>query len=549
MQVERKQFIPALYHRPQLLLNDTDRQIFDSIIKGEGYIVPEGVLDQLLTKVYLANKVIRPWMGMESATTLFREAVLEGREKNDPIREGYEIFIDSGCTHGTKPEKLIEIIQRDHPDSVFISDLVGSKGFSEESKKIYYNKLMNIVRNSILPAHPEYDNDDSSHIPELLHINNSTDAGKMHTPKDGFMELANYVLKFNPDDSCARQMKSWDNEQMALWIWYFAHGKQFHGEWMSTLDKETRQRILNEVERDTEALVHEIESKKGDTEIHYYEGNWDAKVTMFEVSKGNRIGREVVRRIIERNITKREILHLRTLKFKPDAEDKATDRELDYESILRRNKIRLVRNVEGFETKNCYHILGPYFGLLHLSKYDFNYRKMLKEALTAKRRGKAVVLHMHGVPNREYLYLDKPLVSVEDNKIIQDKIHMIMLDTRAQILIHPHEHDPKRNLDGSIMFPNSHVVYSLKQNRIKELIRKWVPSVLLQDTITNANVVTKTDHIGDRDNAISVYTPLLSLAVTVVGPEEEKDFVKGTSLPPKVLNAPEGRMMIGYTKE
>ncbi len=544
---QENKVIPAFYIRPEIFFDQQDQVIFQQMRNGiEPYatFVPFDDFDALAERIFLKNIVSRPWVGSVVGKTLLREAALEGTTRNDSNRAGYEIFVDSGCIHGAKPDMLVQLIQRDHPDRVFISDLVGSQGFSEETKRIYYNKLMNSIRNKLLPQHPEYVKDESLHTDEFLHQNISGDPQKQYTPKDGFKELVRYVLSTNSNDSVALQMDSWDDDQIALWIWYFAHPDQYHGQWMSTLDKETRQLISDEVEHDVEALVKEIETNKNDTETIYYEGNWDSKVTMQNVSDGNNIGRQVIEGITQRIISKKEVIRQSAIPFTDNRPHDPLDKGFDYPAILRRNGNQLISSLETNETSNCFHVIGPYFALISLSQDDRRYQLLVHNALEAKKKGKIVVLHMHGVPNKELLFLDKYPHAVGDNKIIENNIHLMMLDTQAQVLIHPHEHDPKRYEDGTIMSPNNDIVYNVRRDRFQRMhhgIKSGVLYELLGRFIKQtAGVEVDFRNIGHGDQTISVYSPKQpALSVTDIGPETNKDLFSGTSLPPKVLFAPE----------
>ena len=99
---------PALYQRPELQLNVDDFQTFQHIRDGTGpftEFVAFEVIDGITQRVYDANAPTRPWIRPDAARTLLREAAFEGKVRDDPLRAGYEIFVDSGCIHGVRPKK------------------------------------------------------------------------------------------------------------------------------------------------------------------------------------------------------------------------------------------------------------------------------------------------------------------------------------------------------------------------------------------------------------------------------------------------------------
>lgn len=384
---------PVYYERPRLTQQQTD--VFRTVYYGPAQISQLVLLGHTIA---LENTISN-----REAVLLMREAAVQMYAESDPRRSNYQVDVYAGCEHGLVMNDYLWMLKQ-KPDFLFVSDLAGSP-FESDTKVVYYNKLINMVRAGKNVTSPEI--------------------------QQGYLELYRYVQSFSQDEISMPRPD--DHVGIEEWITKYTPSNMNHGTWMSSLSRETREKILDEISTKTRLVVDQLKLiRLGGTQVILVPGNWDGQELLELIANGDGL------------------------------EDTRIRDYINIQDYAREQGLEVLPQLSVVETDTTFTVTAPFFWL----KNDFEkfrattqYQLLIDRAQRAKREGKLIVCYPHAA-------LFQAEGSGDNQKVALRVLHL-MKDTGVDEVAFGHFHDKTwKDRDGRIVDPcQSAIVYQFDHDQ------------------------------------------------------------------------------------
>lgn len=407
--------VSVYYDRPRLSRMQTEafRTVYDS---------PAHIGQLVLLAHTIANESA---ISGSEAVQLMREVAVQMYSESDSRRSKYQVDVYAGCEHGLVMNDYLWILKQ-RPDFLYVSDLAGST-FEGETKVIFYNKVINTARTSV--GQENLRNLSSEKVEEAVI------AGKdaiLQGVTDGYRQLYEYVQTFSlkelsmpsPDDA----------DGIIKWIARFTPSSENHGTWMSSLSKQTRVRILDEIGIKTRLVIDQLKLiRLRGTRIILVPGNWDGQESLELIANGD------------------------------GTEAAGIKNYISIQDYAREQGLEVLPELSVVETETTFTIAAPFFWL----KYDFEkfretpeYAQLVDRAKKAKEQGKLVVCYPHAA-----LFQSE---GSGDNQKVALRTLQLMKDTGVNEVAFGHFHDKTwKDRDGRIVDPRqTAIVYQYEDEQL-----------------------------------------------------------------------------------
>lgn len=459
----------------------------DWFSKGEGSC--EELLHKSVGGIYHSDYHFDPTLPLFSIRKYTNEILADGKYGLDYVgkvledlglgKKTKEVFVYGGCFHGDNPKLHRELLEI-NANYAFFSDITGSDK-TEEGKRIFYNEVVN-------PAYPLIRKGISNH--KLLY-NKSGSINNKKNIRNGFLNLFTYKLRLEgrSEREIIEEKERLNDEIIAIEIRNIVNPKRFKyfGEWLGSLNKETRIRILKFIEDDTKKLIEVFYNlKKQGTKVFIVEGNWDNPKTLEQIAKGN--GGVTI------------------------------ENYFNTKEYLNQMGFKLYSEIEEIITDTSYHIVAPYFALLKgLEAFPSYFKKNLaREASHAKRQHKTVVIYAHGVPYPSMHDMGmRPEISRENRKVaitLRQLMHMI----EPHEVIYPHFHGLRLNEEKRVI--------PLNDDLISKVDKKRVP-------LLNGNLPIN----KKKPLAVDIYVPFRRIAIGTLMQRKTRNLFGDKNIPARVV--------------
>ncbi|MBI4067564.1 hypothetical protein HY407_04220 [Candidatus Gottesmanbacteria bacterium] len=352
-------------------------------------------------------------------------------------------------------------------DVALVTDLTGSQ-YIDKTKEIFYENIVNPVGKLLDNA--ERENREVSDE-DLLSVSIGREPGDTRTVVDGLEELLNYqywleedpralkgrqvgdMLDSTVDERIRQRIEKewkvdgkWDRSKVADKILEYSRkqGGRNHGKWIASLPKESRQRIIGDIETHTKSLIEKLDSLRTErkTRVIMVPGNWDGIESMEQIAGGD------------------------------GSPDNRIDKIFDTLSYLREKQFEVFDSLRAVETENTVIISADFFWLKYyqIQPQEDESGKRQGELIQdvyqtvekGRKEGKIIIFYPHGSAEPDALDASSSRKPVSrDNRKVAEAIRDLMGKFRPNQVFANHYHMEMINSKGEIVpLGSHHLVYN-----------------------------------------------------------------------------------------